>query len=224
VAILVSGGRLRRTAPTVQCGRVGLGANRQGADRTDELSARCNRGSSTAHLEPVRDGILSKIDPQTGKVVASANTAAVPVVSAGEGLWVSDAARRPPTVDPDDGCRRPPNAAGPCRAADATQSVVVGAGSVWVGRHRQSELRSRLIRERSGAVSYAILAGELSAGFWRRRSAGRGGVIGRLSRIDPVTTSDPPARDWANGCRRRAALLGSSQPGDRVEADEHGEW
>src|SRR4029077_5348700 len=83
------------------------------------------------------DGILDKIDPASGKVLDFGNTVPVPcglAVGAGS-VWVTDCSS--PTivrVDPLHavvvGRFSLPVSQG--YLADATQSVVVGAGSVWV--------------------------------------------------------------------------------------------
>ena len=174
-------------------------------DRTDELSAPLqSRFFDGALWNLSGTGILSKIDPQTGKVVASANTAAVPCgLAAGEGaLWVSDCSS--PTVvrvDPDHGVvvGRATLPVPYAELADATQSVVVGAGSVWVGQGtanpsyvwrldpESGRVRHRYVIPAGGAQALAFGDGALWVG---------GGVIGRLSRIDPVTNEvTSPARD-----------------------------
>jgi DNA-binding SARP family transcriptional activator/ABC-type transport system substrate-binding protein/streptogramin lyase len=182
-------------------------------------------------------GILSKIDPQTGKVVARANTAAVPCgLAAGEGaLWVSDCSS--PTVvqvDPAHdivvGRARLPVPFAPL--ADATQSVVVGAGSVWVGQGTDNpsyvwrldpesgRVRHRYVIPAGGAEALAFGDGALWVG---------GGVIGRLSRIDPVTNEvTSPARDLGEWLCCVAAgggyVWAAINPGGTVwKLSEHGD-
>ena len=146
-------------------------------------------------------GILSKIDPQTGNVVDTANTVPVPCgLAAGEGaLWVSDC-KRPAVVRIDPahvvvvGRAALPVPRG--ELADATQSVAVGAGSIWVGQGFDNpsyvwrldpatgRVLHRYVIPEGGAEALAFGNGALWVG---------GGVIGRLSRIDPAT-NDVSAR------------------------------
>jgi DNA-binding SARP family transcriptional activator/ABC-type transport system substrate-binding protein/streptogramin lyase len=149
-------------------------------------------------------GILDKIDPASGKVVNFRNTVPVPCgLAVGEGsVWVTDC--NSPTVvqvDPQHVVvvGRPLLPVPGAHLADATQSIVVGAGSVWVGQGfanpsyvwRLDPLTGRVQRRyvipEGGAEALAFGDGALWVG---------GGVIGRLSRIDPRTNEvSTPAQD-----------------------------
>ncbi len=153
-------------------------------------------------------GILDKIDPASGKVVDFRNTVPVPCgLAVGEGsVWVTDC--NSPTVvrvDPQHvvvvGRLRLPVPG--AYLADATQSVVVGAGSVWVGQGSANpsyvwrldpvtgRVQKRYVIPEGGAEALAFGDGALWVG---------GGAIGRLSRIDPRTNDvTTPARDLGNG-------------------------
>jgi DNA-binding SARP family transcriptional activator/ABC-type transport system substrate-binding protein len=182
-------------------------------------------------------GILSKIDPQTGNVVASANTVSVPCgLAAGAGaLWVSDCnapavVRIDPTHDVVVGRAVLPVARS--ELADATQSVVVGAGSVWVGQGfdnpsyvwRLDPATGRVLRRYvipdGGAEALTFGNGALWVG---------GGVIGRLSRIDPATNAvTTPARDLGQWLCCVAAgggyVWAAINPGGTVwKLSEHGD-
>jgi DNA-binding SARP family transcriptional activator/streptogramin lyase len=152
-------------------------------------------------------GTLDKIDPESGKVLAFTATVPVPCgLAAGEGsVWISDCSS--PTVvrvDPAhtvvlDRFRLPVPQA---YLTDATQSVAVGAGSVWVGQGfanpsyvwrldpRTGRVQHRYVIPEGGAESLAFADGGLWVG---------GGVIGRLSKIDPQTNEvTTPTRDFGN--------------------------
>jgi DNA-binding SARP family transcriptional activator/ABC-type transport system substrate-binding protein/streptogramin lyase len=153
-------------------------------------------------------GILNKIDPATGKVVDFRNTVPVPCgLAVGEGsVWVTDC--NSPTVvrvDPQHVVvvGRLPLPVPGAYLADATQSVVAGAGSVWVGQGfanpsyvwrlnaGSGRVQKRYLISEGGAEALAFGDGALWVG---------GGVIGRLSRIDPrtneVTTPAPDLGSW----------------------------
>ena len=207
VAILVTGAGGSGADSARPFNAVALVSARTGKvlDRTDELSAPLqSRFFDGALWNLSGTGILSKIDPQTGKVVASANTAAVPCgLAAGEGaLWISDCSS--PTVvrvDPDHGVvvGRATLPVPYTELADATQSVVVGAGSVWVGQGTANPSYVWRLDPESGRVQhrYVIPAGGAQAlAFGDGALWVGGGVIGHLSRIDPVTNEvTSPARD-----------------------------
>lgn len=152
-------------------------------------------------------GILSKVDPQTGTVMDTTNTVPVPcgLAAGGGAVWVSDCSS--PTVvriDPDHdvivGRTTLPT---PRRElADATQSVAIGADSIWVGQGfdnpsyvwrldpASGRVQHRYVIPEGGAEALAFGNGALWVG---------GGAIGRLSRIDPATNAiTTPARDVGN--------------------------
>jgi DNA-binding SARP family transcriptional activator/ABC-type transport system substrate-binding protein len=207
VAILVSGAGGSGADSARPFNAVALVSARTGKvlDRTDQLSAPLqSRFFDGALWNLSGTGILSKIDPQTGKVVASANTAAVPCgLAAGEGaLWVSDCSS--PTVvrvDPDHGVvvGRATLPVPYNELADATQSVVVGAGSVWVGQGTANPSFVWRLDPESGRVQhrYVIPVGGAQAlAFGDGALWVGGGAIGHLSRVDPVTNDvTSPARD-----------------------------
>ena len=153
-------------------------------------------------------GILSKIDPQKGTVIAATATVAVPCgLAAGEGaLWVTDCssptvARIDPSHDVVVGHIALPVPRS--ELVDATQSVAVGAGSIWVGQGfdnpsyvwrldpANGHIQHRYVIPEGGAQALAFGTGALWVG---------GGVIGRVSRIDPataaVTTAAPDFGGW----------------------------
>ena len=190
-------------------------------DRTDELNAPLqSRFFGGAFWNLSATGILSKIDPQTGNVIGSANTAAVPCgLAAGEGaLWISDCSS--PTVvriDPahDIVVGRTTLPVPRTEVADATQSVVIGAGSVWVGQGFDNPSFVWRLDPESGRVQhrYVIPAGGAEAlAFGDGALWVGGGVIGHLSRIDPVTNAvTSPARDlgeWLCCVAAAAAMYG----------------
>jgi DNA-binding SARP family transcriptional activator/streptogramin lyase len=149
-------------------------------------------------------GILSKIDPQTGTVLASASTVALPCgLAAGEGaLWVSDcSAPAVVRIDPahDVVVGRAALPVSRRELADATQSVAVGAASVWVGQGFDNPSYVWRLDPATGRVlhRYVIPDGGAEAlTFGDGAVWVGGGVIGRLSRIDPATNDvTTPARD-----------------------------
>ena len=208
--VLLAGGKgarpARQCAIAPTCGRVRLDANRQ-ADRPHrgaECAAPVERSSAARSGICPSTGILSKIDPQTGNVVGTANTPPVPCgLAAGEGaLWVSDCSS--PTVV----------------RIDPAHDVVVGRTTLPVPRQRarrrnaERRRRRRFHLGRTGLrqskLRLAARSGKrpraASLRHPRRRSGGSGvrdgalwvggGVIGRLSRIDPATNEvTSPARD-----------------------------
>ena len=140
-------------------------------------------------------GTLDKIDPTRGTIVGFTSTVSVPCgLAVGEGsVWVSDC--NSPTVVRVD----PVHAAVVGRFSlpvpqpyltDATQALAVGAGSIWVGQGfanpsyvwridpSTGRVQHRYVIPEGGAESLAFGDGALWVG---------GGVIGRLSRIDPRT-------------------------------------
>ncbi|MEP6893653.1 MAG: ABC transporter substrate-binding protein, partial [Gaiellaceae bacterium] len=153
-------------------------------------------------------GILDKIDPATARVLAFTNTVPVPCgLAAGEGsIWVTDC--NSPTVVRVDPVHtvvldRLPLPVPQAYLTDATQSVAVGARSVWVGQGsanpsyvwrldpRSGRVVRRYVIPEGGAETLAFGDGALWVG---------GGVIGRLSRIDPrtneVTTTARDLGSW----------------------------
>jgi DNA-binding SARP family transcriptional activator/ABC-type transport system substrate-binding protein/streptogramin lyase len=153
-------------------------------------------------------GELSKIDPETGEVIARLNTG-VPVpcgLAAGRGsVWVTDC--NSPTlvrIDPvqtvfADPIRLPkdPDIAG---VEDATEEVAVGAGSVWVARggFANPSWVERLDPE-TGLVRHRIL---IPQGGAQRLAFGDGALwvsggivdagVPKLSKIDPRTNDVTP--------------------------------
>ena len=165
-------------------------------------------------------GILTKLDPQTGQVVGTAGTAPVPCgLAAGEGaLWVSDcSAPAVIRIDPvhDVVVGRAPLPVPRAELADATQSVAVGAGSIWVGQGFDNPSYVWRLDPATGRVlhRYVIPSGGAQAlTFGNGAVWVGGGVIGRLSRIDPAT----------NAVRRRRVTSASGSAVSRPAAATSG--
>jgi DNA-binding SARP family transcriptional activator/ABC-type transport system substrate-binding protein len=152
-------------------------------------------------------GVLNKIDPASGDIVGFVNTAPTPCgLDVGEGsVWVTDCTS--PTlvrVDPEqvvvtDHILLPVSPQQPYQAS-ATGSVAVGAGSVWVGQGSDNPSRVYRLDPETGQVKKRILIPEGGAGsvaFGDGALWVAGGVIGRLSKIDPRTNAvTTPTRDF----------------------------
>jgi len=152
-------------------------------------------------------GVLNKIDPASGRILGFVNAVPLPCgLEVGEGsVWVTDCTS--PTVvriDPKQVVRTgryalpvPPQQS---YQASETGSVAVGAGSVWVGQGSENpsqvyrldpdteRVQKRIVIPQGGAEALAFGDGAL----WVA-----GGVIGRLSKIDPRTNAvTTPTRDF----------------------------
>jgi DNA-binding SARP family transcriptional activator/ABC-type transport system substrate-binding protein/streptogramin lyase len=151
-------------------------------------------------------GVLNKIDPASRRILGFVNAVPLPCgLEVGErSIWVTDCTS--PTVvriDPKQvvptGRYTLPVPRQQSYQASETGSVAVGAGSVWVGQGSENpsqvyrldpdgHVQKRIVIPQGGAEALAFGDGAL----WVA-----GGVIGRLSKIDPRTNAvTTPSRDF----------------------------
>jgi ABC-type transport system substrate-binding protein len=230
--LLAQGGtQSPRAQPAAQTESIALMSTRSGKviGRTELQAPLLSRFGAGALWNVSLKGILTKIDPATGKVLATVNAVPLPCgLAVGEGsVWVTDCSS--PTVVRVD----PVHAAVVGRftlpvpdayLANSTQSVAVGAGSIWVGQGTANPSYVWRLDPQTGRVQHRYVVPEGGAealaygddALWVG-----GGVIGRLSRIDPRTNEvTTPVRDFESWLCCVAAAGGyvwaAVNPADRI--------
>jgi DNA-binding SARP family transcriptional activator/ABC-type transport system substrate-binding protein len=152
-------------------------------------------------------GVLNKIDPSSARILGFVNAVPLPcgLAVGAEAVWLTDCTSpHLIRIDPQQVIRTgrytlPVPREQPYQASQ-TQSVTFGAGSVWVGQGTDNPSHVYRVDPATGKIEKSIVIPEGGAealAFGDGVVWVAGGVIGRLSKIDPranaVTT---PARDF----------------------------